>query len=186
MGSTKFIPPGPFSTSGTYSYTLRMGGDASPPSIVFDRTPKEHPSEIVQYEIRMFRFTYAEVMRLHSDDAQKDLCNALFEAYLIHYRGLVELFIARSEVRGRPKLYDDGLSITKAKSWFGRNLRSAEIEALDTDAMKLRPLHNRIGKYLAHLSEPRATDAMTWAVPEMHEILDSLVKRLMALREPSP
>lgn len=186
MGTTKFIPPGPQSTSGSYSYTQRSGVDSSQSSMVFDRTPKEHPSEIVEYEIRMFRFTYAEVMRLHSDDTQKDLRNALFESYLIHYRGLVELFIARNGVRGRPSLRDDDLSITRARSWFGRDLSDDEIDALDTDAMRLRTLHNRIGKYLAHLSEPRATDGMTWAVPEMHELLDALVTRLMALREHSP
>ncbi|MDB4963951.1 MAG: hypothetical protein JWP01_3950 [Myxococcales bacterium] len=186
MGSTKFIPPGPHSTSGSYSYTQRIGVDASQPSMVFDRTSKEHPSEIVEYEIRMFRFTYAEVMRLHSDETQKELCNALFESYLIHYRGLLELFIARRREDGRPNLRDEDLSITRARSWFGRDLSAEEIEALDTDAIKLRILHNRIGKYLAHLSEPRATEGMTWAVPEMHELLDALLRRLVALREQSP
>lgn len=186
MGSTKFIPPGPHSTSGAVIFTGQIRGDSSQPAIVFDRTPKEHPSEIVEYEIRMFRFTYAEVMRLHTDDTQKELCNALFESYLIHYRGLLELFIARRREDGRPNLRDEDLSITRASSWFGRDLSTEEIEALDTDAMKLRTPHNRIGKYLAHLSEPRATDRMTWAVPEMHELLDALVTRLMALREHSP
>ena len=181
MGSTKFIPPGSHSTSGTYIYSERIGVDESRPSIIFDRTPKERPSEIVDYEIRMFRFSYAEVIRLHNDDTQKEQCNALFESYLIHYRGLLELFIARRREDGRPNLRDEDLSITRAMSWFGRDLTAEEIEALDTDAMKLRTLHNRIGKYLAHLSEPRATDGMTWAVTEMHELLDALVERLMAL-----
>ncbi len=183
MGRTKFIPPGPHSTSGAVIFTGHIRSNSSQPGLVFDRTPKEHPSEIVDYEIRMFRFTYREVMRLHSEAEQKDLCNALFESYLIHYRGLVELFIARRREDGRPNLRDEDLSITRARSWFGRDLTAEEIEALDTDAIKLRTLHNRIGKYLAHLSEPRATDGMTWAVPEMHELLDALVTRLMALRE---
>jgi hypothetical protein len=162
MGSTKFIPPvGPLSTNGTISYVERMDVGAPETLMAFDRTPKEHPSEIVDYEIRMFRFGYGEVMRLYSDDTQKDLRNALFESYLIHFRGLVELFVARSGVPGRPNLRDDDLSITRAMPWFGRNLGADEIEALDTDAMKLRELHNRIGKYMAHLStvmSPRRQD----------------------------
>jgi hypothetical protein len=138
------------------------------------RSIKRRPAEVVDYEINMLRYCFARLVP--TLPASIEEINAMLEAYLVHYRALIEFFAGQSA-------YPSDLSVAKPTAWASRVLRPDEIARVVKLAKPLRrKWFTRISQQLSHCTKPRYEQQIDWPIEdEMHPQLERVIQEYRAL-----
>jgi hypothetical protein len=194
MGTPPPKPPASLSTTVPSGVSLSISDSAtshvSGSTVSFSRTPpKGDARNVLDYEIQMLRFTYGRLTQAPSPFETPDDLNAYLESYLVHYRALLEFFLAggrapdengRQRKAVKPKA--DDIVLTKPDQWArGRSIDGIAITEINTAALAIAVDFEALSKQLVHCTMLRVIDKKTWLLPAMHEKLDAIVQRFEKL-----
>lgn len=117
--------------------------------IEFVRHTKDTALDVIEYEINMLRACRDVLVPAPPRDQLAR--NVYLEAYLVHYRGLLEFF-AQPLDRVRPT----DLSVRRPTEWASSEINPIQVASITSLA---EPLHrlwfNSISQQLAHCTQPR-------------------------------
>ncbi len=134
---------------------------------IYTRPAKESHRDTIDYEIRMLRFCARE---LTTRKLRGFVANIALEAFLLHYRNLVEVFSGRHHRR----LSD--LSVKNCRDWAGHSMTPKEIELINKPAIELdKEFHIPISQYLQHCTLQRADQHRSWPVEKMLKELEQII-----------
>jgi hypothetical protein len=134
--------------------------------------PKGRPADVVSYEINMLRHCYGRLVP--TPPADLETLNVYLEAYLVHYRVLLEFFAPNHGKDG--KRYPKDLSVHRRSAWATRSLSDAEIAAVTAGAAPLRKKwFESISQQLSHCTQLRYENKHDWPIETMHPAMEAVI-----------
>lgn len=139
------------------------------------RSLKNQAAEVIAYEVNMLRYCHGCLVPIPPTDQEER--NVYLEAYLVHFRALLEFF---AHPRNRVRRTD--LSVRRPTDWATRPVTEAEIHQVTSLA---EPLHatwfDTISQQLSHCTQPRYEQKQSWAIASMHTEMEKVIAAFDAL-----
>lgn len=139
------------------------------------RNTRSTGAEVVAYEVDMLRHCYERLVPTPPSDPNTR--TVYVEAYLVHYRALLEFLAHPLE---KVRLTD--LTIHRPEDWASRSLSRAQIESVAGFA---EPLHRAwfgtISQRLSHCTKPRYLSDQAWPIEAMHADMEDVLSAFARL-----
>jgi hypothetical protein len=130
---------------------------------------KTSAKDVIDYEIRMLNHCARRTLDVNTAELDDDQL-AILEAFLLHFRILLEFF-------GRPNpRYVDNLYFQRPAS-YDRTPTQAQLRESGEIAERLEAQWGeKLNKYLAHPTVRRHLDKRSWPVDQMHDEMSRLIR----------
>jgi len=143
--------------------------------ITRSRPAKLNDADTVLYEIYMLRFSARRLVREQWEEPQDAW--VYLEAFLLHYRNLIEFL-------GKPKeTRDDDLLLTNIWGYVNEPYPK-ELAKIQAEGAKLfaeyERVEDRISKYLQHITTKR-TEAKDWFIDVMSNKIETVLAQIVPL-----
>jgi hypothetical protein len=143
---------------------------------MYERTSKNTHLDTIWYEMDMLEFSYKEFMK-NTPSQQSPYWNMLIEAFLLHYRNLIQFF-AGSEKRHKRYKGND-LSTVDPLPWAKRQLSDEEMEAIKAPGRKLDEAYsNKISNLLQHCTIVRSEPLQGWEMEKMYAEIEPIMSAI--------
>jgi hypothetical protein len=139
---------------------------------MYERTRKETHLDTIWYEIDMLEYCF-QILTGNPPKTSTPEWNLLIEAYLLHYRNLIQ-FLGGNEQRH--KRHKNDLSTFAPEKWAKRQLTKEEQDALVIPGQKLDDeFSDRISVCLQHCTVERADQLIDWDIVGMQGKIESAI-----------
>ena len=130
------------------------------------RPDKGSPSDVVRYEVERLKYCHSRLMQLSLET------DILLEAYLLHYRNLIEFFGRGDKTPPRPETVT--LSFKEPRPWLDREIPPPLLgQMAETAGPLFEEYWHEISQYLQHCTLRRFDEKRTWPVDEMQGRMES-------------
>jgi len=131
---------------------------------MYARPKKECHLDTIRYEIDMLRFCEERLRANEGNWRDEGDSNAFLEAFLVHYRNLIEFLADHGEIR-----------LTEPELWAGRAVSNKDLLRLKNVAL-YRKWRSPISRYLQHITRIRAEMDRGWPVDQMYGQIEPCIK----------
>ena len=133
---------------------------------------KGRSADVVSYEINMLRHCHGRLVPTEPDD--QETLNVYLEAYLVHYRVLLEFFAPKQGKHGTD--FPNDLTIHRQAAWATRTVSEVEIEAVTKESAPLRAKwFTDISQQLSHCTQLRYQKKFDWPIEAMHSAMEKVI-----------